>query len=110
MIGTGMYTKMSSNKNRLMSAVRIAAMPADTLCVAQFFILREVLTSTAVEGSPPNSPEPIFASAFHKISFCLLNFCLVVFSPIFPEIMVSRTVIMAMITLVLRMIPMWCGF
>ena len=85
------------NKSSEITRTLIAAIPCDRFDVAQLLMLSAVLTSTAVAGNPPISPDPMFAIAFPRISLSLLNQTFVIFSPIFPEIIVSKMVIIAII-------------
>ena len=90
--------------NRLLNTIRqiistdIAAIHCDRFDVAPLFILREVLTKTPVTGSPPIIHDQIFASAFPKISLSFEKFSLVIFSAAFPEMIVSKIVIIAIIS------------
>ena len=97
MILIGNKVKHPLKRSKEITSTLIAAIPCDRFDVAPLFIFKDVLTNTAVAGIPPISPEPIFARAFPKISLSLLNHTLLVFSPIFPEMIVSR-IVMIVIT------------
>lgn len=93
----GSKVKRLLNARRQMSNTNNEAIPSDHLDLAPLCILSEVLTNTAVTGSPPIIPDQILAIAFQKISLSLENDDFVIFSAAFPEIMVSKIVITATI-------------
>jgi hypothetical protein len=94
----GSKVKRLLNATRQISNTNKEAIASDHLDFAPLFILSDVLTNTAVTGSPPIIPDQILAIAFQKISLSLENDDFVIFSAAFPEIIVSRIVITATIT------------
>ncbi|HCY21672.1 TPA: hypothetical protein DIC40_07705 [Patescibacteria group bacterium] len=93
LIGNSVKTLLNNNAD-ITKAVK-AANHWEYLEVAHDLIFNAVLTNTAVAGIPPINPDQIFAIALPKISLSLLNQTLVIFSPIFPEIIVSNMVTIA---------------
>lgn len=95
MILIGSITKRLLNIKKQIIKTEIAAIAWDRLDVAQLLILSDVLTNTAVTGSPPMIQDQILAIAFHSISLSLENHFFVIFSAAFHEMIVSKTVIIA---------------